>query len=158
MPLTGLEKVSVRPRGGVASVELFPASQWGGEVPAAAAWTFREDRALYSEQREPHSAKTPVPLVRHTLVMEFPSTAAVRRRVGELAAASSASFGAGFVARVTLASGETIVVGHSARFGTLYPLRVAAVQTTSGRTPADLPAVALTLESTDADEAETLTP
>jgi hypothetical protein len=60
----------------------------------------------------------------------------------------------GVVAAVTLASGEVIAVGYSARFGTLYPLRAAGVEYSSGSTPADFPTIVLTLRSTDADRSK----
>ncbi len=123
MPLSRLNPISVRPRGGVTKVELIPASEYAGAVPSSVEWAFREDRAHYSEERV---AKTPLsslsPLVRHTLEMDIPATATGRRRVDELAAVCT---GEGVVAVVTMASGETVAVGWSARFGVRYPLRVA---------------------------------
>ncbi len=150
MPLYGLEKASphslVRPRGGVAKVELIPASSFAGVGfhTATAGYDFREDCAHYSET---HSGDGLQILVRHSLVMEFPAGEAARRAAGELAAKS----GEGFVAIVTTAAGERLLAGWSARFGTGYPLRVAKVSSASGSVPADFPAVTVTLESTDAD-------
>ena len=149
MPLSGLNKPPVRPRGGVTKVELIPASSYAGGVPpAGSAWAFREDRARYSE--EITDGGPLVRLVRHTLVMELAATAESRRAVDELAALCQTE---GVVAVVTMASGELLAAGYSNRFGTLYPLRVAAVEYSSGNTPADFPTIALTLRSTDADPA-----
>jgi len=152
MSLSNLPRPSVRPRGGVSKVELVPAPLWAGTgspfPPGAVEWAFREDRAHY---REELTGDEPlVPLVRHVLEMELPLDAASRRAVASLQAANAA----GFVAIVTLASGERLTVGRSARFGTLYPLRVAACDLGSGRTPADLPTATLRLESVDASTSE----
>ncbi len=161
MPLYGLEKTSpdsVRPRGGVAKVELIPAGSFAGmgeaggvggvgevgSVPAAAGYAFREDRAHYSETRSGDGLQM---LVHHSLVMEFPAGEAARRAADELVARS----GEGFVAIVTTASGERLSAGWSERFGTGYPLRVAKVSSASGSVPADFPAITVTLESVDAD-------
>jgi hypothetical protein len=142
MPLTGLNRTAVRPRGGVAKVELTPASEYAGAVSASrpadfAAWAFAEDRAAYSETLEGA-------LVRHTLAMEFAATSESRAAIDALVAVAAAS---GVVARVTLASGETLVAGYSSRFGAGYPLRVTALTASSGRAPGDLPTISLTLES-----------
>ena len=165
MPISGLNPISVRPRGGVAKVELIPASQAGAEaaagfatqkevvtaLAASAAWAFREDRAHYSEERVSKEPLTP--LVRHTLEMELPATATGRRSVEELATVSR---GRGVVAVVTMASGEALVAGWSERFGGRYPLRLTDVKSISGRSPGDFPTISLTLESVDADPSPTL--
>jgi hypothetical protein len=144
MPLSGFNTLSARPRGGVAKVELIPASEYaGGAPPASSVWAFREDRARYSEEQMPTGAL--VPLVRHTLEMEFPADPASREAVDELAATARAE---GVVAVVTMASGEVIVAGYSSRFAEAYPLRITGRNVTSGRTPADFPTIALTLQST----------
>lgn len=157
MPLEGLERLTSRPRGGVVKVALTPASDFAGATGAAggteangdtgaagAEYVFREDGALYTETL---SGDPLQPLVRHTLVMEFPAGEASRRAVDELVRGTAG----GFVARIVLASGERLTAGYSARFGTAYPLRVTGVASVSGSTPADLPSIELTLESEDAD-------
>ncbi len=150
MSLSGLNRTPVRPRGGVAKVELIPASSYAGGVPpAGSAWAFREDKARYSEDITDGGPL--VRLVRHTLVMELAATAEGRCAVDELVELCRAE---GIVAVVTLASGEVIAVGYSARFGTLYPLRATAIEYSSGSTPADFPTIVLTLRSTDADESK----
>lgn len=152
MPLSGLNRPSAKPRGGVAKVELVPASEYAGTASARGpAQDFREDRAHYSET--PARESPLAPLTKHTLVMELPATAESRRATGELAAISAAE---GVAAVVTLASGEVIVAGYSARFGTRYPLRVTKIESVSGRTPADFPTITVTLESVDADAAGNL--
>jgi hypothetical protein len=146
MPLSGLNTIPVRPRGGVKRVEIVPASLWTeGALPFAAAWAFREDRAWYSE--ESVGGHKPFRLVRHTLVMEFPAAEKSRMAVKELSACNQE----GVVAMVTMASGEVIVAGRSSRFGTGYPLRLVKTESASGRTPADFPTITVTLESIDAE-------
>ena len=133
-------------------MELTPAPLWTG-VPSASSstWTFREDRARYSEEQ---SGSSPLaPLVQHTLVMEFPATKGSRSIVEGLITACRTG---GVVAVVTMASGEKIVAGSSIRFGAGYPLRMVKIESTSGRTPADFPTIAVTLESIDADPASSL--
>ncbi len=143
MPLSGLNRSSVRPRGGVAGVELIPASEYAGGTPSASSVrAFREDRARYSEVR---TGGPLVQLVRHTLVMELAATPETRRATRELASVCRTE---GVVAVVTTASGELLVAGYSARFATLYPLRLTGMEYSSGNTPADFPTITLTLEST----------
>jgi hypothetical protein len=147
MPLTELSRPTVRPRGGVSKVELIPAPEWAGAGSSAqqvmATWAFGEDRAHYSERMAGESPLAP--LIIHSLELELPAVAASRAAVALMRAVGYA----GFVARVTLASGERIVAGWSPRFGVLYPLRLVAAEIASGRTPADEPTIALKLESTD---------
>ncbi len=166
MPLSGMNPISVRPRGGVTKVELIPASAataaaglaTQNEAPkalaalaAGAPWAFREDRAHYSEESAIGAMQSS--LVRHKLEMDIPATATGRRLMGELAAVCLTE---GVVAVVGMASGETVAVGWSTRFGALYPLRVAAVKTVSGRSPADFPTISVILESVDADPSPTV--
>jgi hypothetical protein len=117
---------------------------------SGASYVFREDGARYSETL---TGGPQQPLVRHTLVMEFPSGRSADDSgesaddaVDELLARSPE----GFVALVSRASGERLLVGYSERFGTRYPLRVAALSSASGSVPADIPTLTLTLESCDA--------
>ncbi len=153
MPLSGLNKASVRPRGGVARVGLIPASKYAGSAPPAtpAVWAFREDKARYSE--ETTGGQPIAKMVRHTLEMEFAANPATRAAVDELRAAAASE---GVVALVTMASGRVVVAGWSRRFGTRYPLRLVAESVSSGEAPADCPTVRVTLESTDADPASSL--
>lgn len=139
MPLSGLNPTSVRPRGGVAKVELVPASEYAADKPSSgSAWAFREDRARYTEEG------TRAALVKHTLIMELPATPESRLAVDRLV---DLSLGEGVVAVVTMASGEVVVAGYSSRFGSLYPLRSTGTEYSSGNTPADFPAITITLES-----------
>lgn len=159
MPLHGLKRLSVRPKGGIAKVEIVPACCFAGAgfdpgtgslacvetTDGFAGYAFREDRAHYSESLS-------AALVKHTLDMEFAAGEEARRAVDELVRRS----GEGFVAVVTTAGGERIVVGWSARFGTGYPLRVTNISSVSGSVPEDVPSVKVTLESEDADPSSTV--
>jgi hypothetical protein len=159
--LSGLKRSAARPRGGVTQVNVatagaiataaqnsdaFPASIAEAVGASGAAYSFREDGASYSETL---AGSPQQPLVRHTLVMEFPAGEESRRAVDELLAYSAG----GFVAVVTLASGELLTVGYSMRFRTDYPLRVAALASATGSVPSDFPALVITLESCDANTA-----
>ena len=163
MSLSGLNRISVRPRGGVAKVELIPTTAVASvdfathnyaalasiaQAVGASAWAFREDCAWYSEESVGDEKLSS--LVRHTLVMEFPATHDSCRAVNGLADTSAVE---GVAAVITMASGEVIIAGYSSRFGVEYPLRVVKREITSGRTPADFPTVTITLESVDADPA-----
>lgn len=154
MTLSGLQKISVRPRGGLASVKFIPASAGVTTDAARSAaadleehfldaqpYFFREDGANYTE------ALTAEGLVKHTLELDFPATSEARLAVDQLLAQSSG----GIVASAVTASGETLLIGWSERFGAAYPLRVTAVASGSGSTPGDLPTINLTLSSVDAD-------
>jgi hypothetical protein len=77
--------------------------------------------------------------------MELAATPEARSAVRELAAVCR---GEGVVARVTMASGEVLQAGYSPLYGALYPLRLAGVEYRSGNTPADLPTIVVTLQST----------
>ncbi len=158
MALSGLDKVTTRPKGGVGQVMLISAGSFvravedpaGGRFSriesseAPVEYVFREDRAVYSETLSDDGLRG---LVRHTLEMELSAGETASRATDELVRRS----GEGFVAVVTMASGERILVGYSSRFGARYPLRVAKMASASGSVPADFPSVKITLESTDAN-------
>ena len=59
----------------------------------------------------------------------------------------------GVAARITMATGEEIVVGWSERFGFEQPLRLKTLTFCSGSKPNDSPRVVLTLSSRDTDSA-----
>jgi hypothetical protein len=122
----------------VEKVELTPASKYAGADPSTStvAWAFREDRAAYTQTRQG-------PLVLHTLTMEIAATTAARGAVDVLTGVADSQ---GVVARVTLASGEVLVAGHSNRFGVQYPMRLTRVETISGHSPNDVPTIFLTFE------------
>lgn len=140
MPLTGSNRIAVRPRGGVVRVGLASASDLVGAPDPASGFSeyvFREDRAHYQQTLTGDEFR---PLTRHTLTIELPATAANR------AAAEGIRTSAGVVARIELASGEVVLAGWSERFEASYPLLVTALETTSGSVPEDYPTVKLTLE------------
>ena len=59
----------------------------------------------------------------------------------------------GVVAEIVLASGESVVVGWSERFGFEQALRIKEMLFLSGKRPTDLPRVVLTLCSKDTKSA-----
>ncbi len=135
--LPSLERISVRPRGGVNRVELVSAPQFTPSAPGAE-WVFREDHAEYSCELLDGG------IVRHRLRMELPANALSLAATDRLIALSPH----GFVARVTLASDENLTIGFSERFGVSYPLRLAEYSCSSGSSPDDFPTVSLTFECT----------
>jgi hypothetical protein len=59
----------------------------------------------------------------------------------------------GVAARVTLSTGEQIVLGHSERFGFEQALRLQSLKFLSGKSPNDSPRVQLVLRSLDTQSA-----
>lgn len=116
------------------------ASEFAGTLDPAtgfANYSFREDRAHYTSDRVGEPLK---PLTRHTLAMELPATDRTRLAADQIRTAD------GLVARITMASGEVVVVGWSQAFAAAYPLRLTAMEAVSGSFPGDYPTVKLTLE------------
>ncbi|MDR2912445.1 MAG: hypothetical protein LBV38_03995 [Alistipes sp.] len=142
--LAGLDRVTVRSRGGVSKVELVPAPRWAGTAPSdgSCAWAFIEDRAHYSEETTDDGR-----LIRHTLSMELPAGRPTARAVERLMALDAG----GFVAVLTMASGETLVAGQSERFGTQYPMHIVALKLVSGSSPDERPTVTLFFECFDTE-------
>ena len=156
--------MSARPRGGVVAVKFAPASagvaaasNGGGSGSGSGAsaadfstffstapeYVFREDGATYAE------SLTEDGLVRHVLEVEFPATAEARPAVDQLLARSVE----GLVAQVVTASGETLIVGWSERFGAGYPLRVSEFSSLSGAAPGDLPTLRVVFQAVDSSPA-----
>lgn len=146
------------PSGGIVRVELIRASDFRGArfdaaagcftspetVSPFAGWSMREDGASYTEERKDDSG---APMIEHTLEMTLPGGPETRRAVAELSAASAG----GLVAIVTTREGERLLAGYSRRFGTAYPLRLAAAVSAAGESPADIPSETIVLSSLDAD-------
>ena len=57
----------------------------------------------------------------------------------------------GFIAVVSLSSGQSLLVGYSAHLGNEQPLRLESLTTSSGKTLHETPSVTLRLVSCDAD-------
>jgi hypothetical protein len=162
MQLSGLNRPSAKPKGGVVTVELIAAGDFTGAVydtetgcftsvqtsVPAACYVFREDGCTYNE----HRVGTCHRLVRHTLSMEFAATDDARQALAELASVADG----GLVAIVTTGSGERLLVGYSRRFGNRFPLRVESHTHTSGVTPAEHPTYTIVLVSEDVEPSKLL--
>ena len=59
----------------------------------------------------------------------------------------------GLAARVSLATGEVLLLGYSERFGFEQALRLKSLSFSSGSSPNDSPRVVLTLAACDTDSA-----
>lgn len=148
---------SVKPVGGVRSVELFrpchievaedgrePTITATGEA-AATAVPLMEDKSLYTEQlRQAHGLRSVVHELRITAeagdAAEWLDALFLRRATAE-----------GVVARVEMLSGEVVWAGVSQRFGTAQPLYITGLETSSDRSPRQRPTVSMTLSGEDCD-------
>jgi hypothetical protein len=162
MQLSGLDKPSAKPKGGVVTVELIAADEFIGafydaeldcftymEASAAmACYVFREDGCTYNEQSVGIRGR----LVKHTLSMEFAATEETRQALAELTSAAES----GLVAIVTTGSGERLLVGYSPRFAGRFPLRIESNTYTRGTTPADFPTQTIVLVSEDVEPSRRL--
>jgi hypothetical protein len=162
MQLSGLDRITSKPVGGVVAVELTCATDFQSAAYDAstdcfsytvtsepfARYVFREDGASYTEQ----SVGFRGGLVRHTLSMEFTATDEAHRALSQLKSAS----GDGFVAIVTRGSGKSLLVGYSHRFKGAFPLRIAGCTHSSGTTPADFPTITVVLTSEDIEPSKQL--
>jgi hypothetical protein len=162
MQLSGLNRPSAKPKGGVETVELIAASDFTGAVynpqtdcftsvntsAPMACYVFREDGCTYNE----HRVGTRHRLVQHTLSMEFTATDEACRALSELASVAEG----GLVAIVTTGSGEKLLVGYSHRFGGRFPLRIESHHSASGVIPADSPTQTIVLMSEDVEPSKLL--
>ena len=140
-----------KPVGGIAHVELFAVHGLGGVedvVPGQGVEvSLMDDGSHYDEVTEAQGL--PVSVV-HTLTLcsdRWLAAAWFDKEFMQRAAAD------GLVARITMATGEQIVVGWSERFGVEQPLRLKTLSFTSGSKPNDSPRVVLTLWSRDTESA-----
>lgn len=153
-----------KPAGGVAAVTITPA---GNLLRAAVAAdgrveaTFRDAIQLtalpLAEQRSSYAERFDTDAgpqrMRHTL------TLVVSRETSRTAftpAFRRAAETEGLIAIVTMASGERLLAGWSARFGTTHPLRLGSFAMESGTKPLDGTPAVLTLTSEDTDPAAEL--
>ena len=144
-----------KPAGGVAAVTVTPAGNLLRAAVAAdgrAEAIFRDATQLtalpLAEQRSSYAERLDTDAgpqrMRHTLRKAF--TPALRR----------AAETEGLIALVTMASGERLLAGWSARFGTSQPLRPDSFAMESGIKPLDGTPAVLTLTSEDTDPAAEL--
>jgi hypothetical protein len=140
-----------KPVGGVISAELFAV---GGIATAddlvagqGVAVELVDDGSQYEESAESDNTLVSV---KHTLTLcsdRWLAAAWFDKEFMQRAAAD------GVAARITMATGEEIVVGWSERFGFEQPLRLKTLTFCSGSKPNDSPRVVLTLSSRDTDSA-----
>ena len=139
-PIGGVLKAELYAVGGLASIE--DAVQGGGiEVE------LKDDGSCYEEL---FLSDTGLVSVQHTLTLAASRNDAgqwLDVRFREECAAE------GVVARVTLSTGESLLIGWSNRFGFEQALRLKQMLFSSGRKPTDEPCVVLTLQSQDTQSA-----
>ena len=140
-----------KPVGGILSAELFFASDLhsvddmvkgqGIDVELC------DDRSTYEEH---FSAESGLVSVQHTLTLASDRNLAREWLSQEFVQRCTAE---GVVARVTMATGEQIVVGSDPRFGFEQALRLSSLGFMSGSSPNDSPRVILTLKCHDTHSA-----
>ena len=145
-----------KPAGGVAAVTVTPAGNLLRAAVAAdgrAEAIFRDATQLtalpLAEQRSSYAER----LVRHTLTLVVNREAFRKAFTPALRRAAETE---GLIALVTMASGERLLAGWSARFGTSQPLRPDSFAMESGIKPLDGTPAVLTLTSEDTDPAAEL--
>lgn len=153
-----------KPAGGVTAVTITPAGNLlrtvvtaDGRIEAV----FRDATQLtglpLAEQRSSYAELSDTdagPLrVRHTLTLVMDRETA---RTLFTPAFRRTAQTEGLAALVTMASGERLLAGWSARFGTAHPLRPGSFGMESGTEPLDGTAAVLTLTSEDTDPAAEL--
>ena len=149
-----------KPAGGVAAVTVTPAGNLLRAAVAAdgrAEAIFRDATQLtalpLAEQRSSYAERLDTDAgpqrVRHTLTL-------VVGRKAFTPALRRAAETEGLIALVTMASGERLLAGWSARFGTSQPLRPDSFAMESGIKPLDGTPAVLTLTSEDTDPAAEL--
>ena len=140
-----------KPVGGILSAELFFASEvnTAGDLPEGkgVAVELIDDESTYEEL---FSASNGLVSVQHTLTLASDRNLAREWLSQEFVQRCTAE---GVVARVTMATGEQIVVGTDPRFGFEQALRLSSLGFMSGSSPNDSPRVILTLKCHDTHSA-----
>ena len=155
-----------KPAGGVAAVTVTPAGNLLRAAVAAdgrAEAIFRDATQLtalpLAEQRSSYAERLDTDAgpqrVRHTLTLVVGREAFRKAFTPALRRAAETE---GLIALVTMASGERLLAGWSARFGTSQPLRPGSFAMESGIKPLDGTPAVLTLASEDTDPAAELKP
>ena len=153
-----------KPAGGVAAVTVTPAGNLLRAAVAAdgrAEAIFRDATQLtalpLAEQRSSYAERLDTDAgpqrVRHTLTLVVGCEAFRKAFTPALRRAAETE---GLIALVTMASGERLLAGWSARFGTSQPLRPGSFAMESGIKPLDGTPAVLTLASEDTDPAAEL--
>ena len=146
-----------KPAGGVAAVTVTPAGNLLRAAVAAdgrAEAIFRDATQLtalpLAEQRSSYAGPQ---RMRHTLTLVVGRETFRKAFTPALRRAAETE---GLIALVTMASGERLLAGWSARFGTSQPLRPDSFAMESGIKPLDGTPAVLTLTSEDTDPAAEL--
>ena len=150
-----------KPAGGVAAVTVTPAGNLLRAAVAAALRGFAVRQALaalpLAEQRSSYAERLDTDAgpqrVRHTLTLVVGRETFRKAFTPALRRAAETE---GLIALVTMASGERLLAGWSARFGTSQPLRPDSFAMESGIKPLDGTPAVLTLTSEDTDPAAEL--
>ena len=149
-----------KPAGGVAAVTVTPAGNLLRAAVAAdgrAEAIFRDTALPLAEQRSSYAERLDTDAgpqrVRHTLTLVVGREAFRKAFTPALRRAAETE---GLIALVTMASGERLLAGWSARFGTSQPLRPDSFAMESGIKPLDGTPAVLTLASEDTDPAAEL--
>ena len=152
-----------KPAGGVAAVTVTPAGNLLRAVAAdgRAEAIFRDATQLtalpLAEQRSSYAERLDTDAgpqrVRHTLTLVVGRETFRKAFTPALRRAAETE---GLIALVTMASGERLLAGWSARFGTSQPLRPDSFAMESGIKPLDGTPAVLTLTSEDTDPAAEL--
>ena len=140
-----------KPVGGILSAELFFASDLNSVDDMVkgqgVAVELCDDKSTYEEH---FSAESGLVSVQHTLTLcSDRRLAAAWFDEGFLQHAATE----GLAARVSLATGEVLLLGYSERFGFEQALRLKSLSFSSGSSPNDSPRVVLTLAACDTDSA-----
>lgn len=140
-----------KPIGGITAAELFTVGDKVGAEELIAgqgvAVALVDDGSKYEEVASADA--TPVS-VQHTLTLcSDRQLAAAWFDKGFLQHAATE----GLAARVSLATGEELLLGYSERFGFEQALRLKSLSFSSGSSPNDSPRVVLTLAACDTDSA-----
>ena len=145
------ENLAYKPVGGLLRAELFALEGLSSAEDmvsgAGVEVSLMDDGSSYEEL---HSAEGLPVSVQHTLTLCSDRNLA-REWIDEQWLARLAS--EGVAARVTLSTGEQIVLGHSERFGFEQALRLLSLKFFSGKSPNESPRVQLVLRSHDTQSA-----
>lgn len=140
-----------KPVGGIAHVELFAVHGLGGVEDMVqgrgVAVPLVDDGSHYDERIEPRTYPVSV---EHTLTLCSDRNLSAAWRDKEFLRHAAAE---GVAARITLLTGETLIVGWSRHFAFEQALRLRSLEFHSGSRPKEQPKVVLTLSSCDVTSA-----
>ena len=140
-----------KPVGGILSAELFPTRELSSIEDAIAgrgiAVELMDDGSLYEESFVEHDGLVSV---EHTLTLKASRDKAQEWFSVELMQILAVE---GAVARIEIATGEVIIVGHCQRMSFEQAMRMESLKFSSGQKPNTQPSVSLTLRCRDLSSA-----